>query len=65
MTDMSAWIGVIGLMGAGIGVWMRLLQRLTVVETRQKSDDDRFAQIMVHLQRIEDKLDKKADRSDR
>jgi hypothetical protein len=65
MTDVSAWTGVIGLLAGGIGVWMRLVQRLTVVETRQKSDGDRFDQIMVHLQRIEDKLDKKADRTDR
>lgn len=62
MSEWSAWIGVVGLLGGGIGVWMKLVQRLTVVETRQKSDDDRFSQIMVHLQRIEDKLDKKADR---
>lgn len=62
MENVSAWIGVIGLFGTGLGVWIKTLQRLTVVETRQKSDDDRFSTIMVHLQRIEDKLDKKADR---
>lgn len=58
----SAWVGIAALFATGLGVWIKTIQRLTVVETRQKSDDDRFAQIMVHLQRIEDKLDKKADR---
>lgn len=59
----SAWIGVVGLLVAGISTWIKLIERLTTVETRQKSDSDRFDQIMVHLQRIEDKLDKKADRA--
>jgi len=61
----SAWIGVGGLLAMGLGVWTRLLQRLTIVETRQKSDDNRFEQIMQHLQRIEEKLDRKADRFER
>lgn len=58
----SAWVGVVALLFAGIGAWMRLAERLTRVETRQESDSARFDQIMDHLQRIEDKLDRKADR---
>lgn len=58
----SAWVGIAALLAGGVGVWMRLVQRLTVVETRQKSDSDRFGQIMTHLERIEEKLDRKADR---
>jgi len=64
LTDIitSAWLGVIGLFGTGIKAWIAQNERLTRVETRQESDSARFDQIMTHLQRIEDKLDNKADK---
>lgn len=58
----SAWLGVIGVLGAGMKAWIAQNERLTRVETRQESDSARFDQIMTHLQRIEDKLDNKADK---
>ncbi|CAB4120934.1 hypothetical protein UFOVP4_18 [uncultured Caudovirales phage] len=58
----SAWVGILGLLLGGFGAWNKLTERMTAVETRQESDKGRFDQIMVHLQRIEDKLDNKADK---
>lgn len=58
----SAWIGVAGLLVTGLKAWIAQNERLTRVETRQESDSARFDQIMMHLQRIEDKLDNKADK---
>lgn len=58
----SAWLGVVTLLAAGVRTWVAQNERLTRVETRQESDSARFDQIMLHLQRIEDKLDNKADK---
>lgn len=60
---------VIGFIAGLIGVWVNLNNRLTLMEARIGFGDEKFAQIdkkfeevMMHLRRIEDKLDNKADR---
>ena len=58
----SAWVGVVGLLVAGFGAWVKMIERLTSVETRQRMDSERFDQIMSHLTRIEEKLDRKVDK---
>lgn len=60
---------VVGFIAGLIGVWVNLNNRLTLMEARIGFGDEKFAQIdkkfeevMMHLRRIEDKLDNKADR---
>jgi hypothetical protein len=57
--------GVFGL----IGVWTQLSNRLAILETKLdygeekfNAIDKKFDEVMMHLRRIEDKLDHKADR---
>lgn len=57
--------GVFGL----IGVWTQLSNRLAILETKLdygeekfNAIDKKFDEVMMHLRRIEDKLDNKADR---
>ena len=57
--------GVFGL----IGVWTQLSNRLAILETKLdygeekfNAIDKKFDEVMLHLRRIEDKLDHKADR---
>lgn len=52
-----------------IGVWTQLSSRLAVLETKLEYGDEKFNaidkkfdEVMMHLRRIEDKLDHKADR---
>ena len=52
-----------------IGVWTQLSNRLAILETKLEfgdekfnSIDKKFDEVMMHLRRIEDKLDHKADR---
>ena len=55
--------------GGLIGVWVNLNSRLTLLEARIQFGDEKFVaidkkfdEVMMHLRRIEDKLDNKADR---
>ena len=52
-----------------IGVWTQLSNRLAILETKLEYGDEKFSaidkkfdEVMMHLRRIEDKLDNKADR---
>ena len=52
-----------------IGVWTKLSNRLAILETKLEYGDEKFNaidkkfdEVMMHLRRIEDKLDHKADR---
>lgn len=52
-----------------IGVWTQLSNRLAILETKLEFGDEKFNgidkkfdEVMLHLRRIEDKLDNKADR---
>lgn len=64
-TLLTVIAGVFGL----IGVWTQLSNRLAILETKLEfgdekfnSIDKKFDEVMMHLRRIEDKLDNKADR---
>jgi len=64
-TLLTVIAGVFGL----IGVWTQLSNRLAILETKLEfgdekfnSIDKKFDEVMLHLRRIEDKLDNKADR---
>ena len=55
--------------GGLITVWVNLNNRLTLMEARLgfgeerfNAIDKKFDEVMMHLRRIEDKLDNKADR---
>lgn len=55
--------------GALITVWVNLTNKLTLLEARLGFGDEKFSgidekfrEVMIHLRRIEDKLDNKADR---
>jgi hypothetical protein len=55
--------------GALITVWVNLTNKLTLLEARLGFGDEKFNaidkkfdEVMMHLRRIEDKLDNKADR---
>jgi hypothetical protein len=64
-TLLTVIAGVFGL----IGVWTQLSNRLAILETKLdygeekfNAIDKKFDEVMLHLRRIEDKLDHKADR---
>ena len=64
-TLLTVVAGVFGL----IGVWTQLSNRLAILETKLdygeekfNAIDKKFDEVMMHLRRIEDKLDNKADR---
>lgn len=67
--DVNTIITVIGFIGGLITVWVNLNNRLTLMEARLGFGEERFNvidkkfdEVMMHLRRIEDKLDNKADR---
>jgi len=73
LMDMSFGIDTLLTVVAGIfaiiGVWTQLSNRLAILETKLEfgdekfnSIDKKFDEVMLHLRRIEDKLDNKADR---
>jgi hypothetical protein len=62
-------ITALSFIGALITVWVNLTNKLTLLEARLgfgdekfNTIDERFKEVMIHLRRIEDKLDNKADR---
>ena len=62
-------ITVLSFIGGLIGVWVNLNSRLTLLEARLGFGDEKFQvidkkfdEVMIHLRRIEDKLDNKVDR---
>jgi hypothetical protein len=64
-TLLTVIAGIFGL----VGVWTQLSNRLAILETKLdygeekfNSIDKKFDEVMMHLRRIEDKLDNKADR---
>jgi hypothetical protein len=64
-TLLTVIAGIFGL----IGVWTQLSNRLAILETKLEYGDEKFSaidkkfdEVMMHLRRIEDKLDNKADR---
>jgi len=64
-TLLTVIAGVFGL----VGVWTQLSSRLAILETKLdygeekfNAIDKKFDEVMLHLRRIEDKLDHKADR---
>ena len=67
--DINTVLTVVSFIGAIITVWVNLNSRLTLMEARLGFGDERFNtidkkfdEVMMHLRRIEDKLDNKADR---
>lgn len=62
-------ITILSFLGGLIGIWVNLNSRLTLLEARLGFGDEKFNgidkkfdEVMMHLRRIEDKLDNKADR---
>jgi hypothetical protein len=62
-------ITALSFIGALITVWVNLTNKLTLLEARLGFGDEKFQaidkkfdEVMIHLRRIEDKLDNKADR---
>jgi hypothetical protein len=62
-------VTVLLFIGGLITVWVNLNNRLTLMEARLgfgeerfNAIDKKFDEVMMHLRRIEDKLDNKADR---
>lgn len=62
-------ITALSFIGALITVWVDLTNKLTLLEARLGFGDEKFNaidkkfdEVMMHLRRIEDKLDNKADR---
>jgi hypothetical protein len=62
-------ITALSFIGALITVWVNLTNKLTLLEARLGFGDEKFSaidkkfdEVMMHLRRIEDKLDNKADR---
>jgi hypothetical protein len=69
MVSLDTIITVIAFIGGMIGVWVQLNSRIAILETKLEYGDEKFAaidkkfdEVMLHLRRIEDKLDHKADR---
>ncbi len=67
--DINTIVTVATFIGGLITVWVNLNSRLTLLEARlgfgdEKFNgiDEKFKEVMMHLRRIEDKLDNKADR---
>jgi hypothetical protein len=67
--DVNTIVTVATFIGGLITVWVNLNSRLTLLEARlgfgdEKFNgiDEKFKEVMMHLRRIEDKLDNKADR---
>jgi uncharacterized coiled-coil protein SlyX len=67
--DLNTIVTIISFIGGLITVWVNLNSRLTLLEARLgfgdekfNAIDEKFKEVMMHLRRIEDKLDNKADR---
>jgi hypothetical protein len=67
--DINTVVTVLAFIGGLITVWVNLNNRLTLMEARLgfgeerfNAIDKKFDEVMMHLRRIEDKLDNKADR---
>lgn len=67
--DVNTIVTVATFIGGLITVWVNLNSRLTLLEARLdfggekfNAIDKKFDEVMMHLRRIEDKLDNKADR---
>jgi hypothetical protein len=67
--DVNTVTTVLAFIGGLITVWVNLNNRLTLMEARLGFGEERFNvidkkfdEVMMHLRRIEDKLDNKADR---
>ena len=67
--DINSIVTVMAFIGGLITVWVNLNNRLTLMEARLgfgeerfNAIDKKFDEVMMHLRRIEDKLDNKADR---
>lgn len=67
--DVNTIVTVLGFIGGLITVWVNLNNRLALLEARLgfgeekfQAIDKKFDEVMMHLRRIEDKLDNKADR---
>jgi hypothetical protein len=67
--DVSTIITAFVLIGGLIGIWVQLNNRIAILETKLGFGDEKFVaidkkfdEVMIHLRRIEDKLDNKADR---
>lgn len=68
--DVSTVITVLAFIGSLIAVWVQLNNRIAILETKLGFGDEKFVaidkkfdEVMIHLRRIEDKLDNKVDRS--
>jgi hypothetical protein len=69
MVDINTIVTVLTFLGGLIGVWTTLSSRLTKLETRLQFGDERFQlidrrfdEMIIHLRRIEDRLQQVADR---
>jgi hypothetical protein len=67
--DINTIVTVLAFIGGLMTVWVNLNNRLTLMEARLgfgeerfNAIDKKFDEVMMHLRRIEDKLDNKADR---
>ena len=67
--DINTIVTVLLFVGGLVTVWVNLNNRLTLMEARLGFGEERFNvidkkfdEVMMHLRRIEDKLDNKADR---
>lgn len=67
--DVVSIVTVLAFIGGLITVWVNLNSRLTLLEARLdfggekfNAIDKKFDEVMMHLRRIEDKLDNKVDR---
>jgi hypothetical protein len=67
--DVVSIVTVLAFIGGLITVWVNLNSRLALLEARLDfggekftAIDKKFDEVMMHLRRIEDKLDNKADR---
>ena len=67
--DADSIVTVLAFIGGLITVWVNLNSRLTLLEARLdfggekfNAIDKKFDEVMMHLRRIEDKLDNKVDR---
>jgi hypothetical protein len=67
--DINTIVTVLAFLGGLMTVWVNLNNRLTLMEARLgfgeerfNAIDKKFDEVMMHLRRIEDKLDNKADR---
>jgi hypothetical protein len=67
--DLVSIVTVLAFIGGLITVWVNLNSRLALLEARLdfggekfNAIDKKFDEVMMHLRRIEDKLDNKVDR---